>query len=69
MELKPDKKVKSPIYSDDCPKCKSSKTFPIMNVVGSPRMCTICNYYFNPTITGYNTVIVSDPSCPYMFSR
>jgi transposase-like protein len=52
--------IKEVIYSDIqlCPNCNSNNSFPIMNMVGSPRYCNDCNYTFNPLISGYKEVIV-----------
>lgn len=52
--------VKQPIYSNNqiCPKCGSNVSFPLMNMIGSLRMCNKCNNKFTPQISEYKEVIV-----------
>ncbi len=52
--------VKQPIYSNNqiCPKCGSNDSFPILNMVGSPKMCNKCKSTFKPQISEYKEVIV-----------
>lgn len=50
---------KQPIYSTNqlCPMCGSNDTFPLLNMVGSPRNCNKCNNTFKPHISGYKEVV------------
>ena len=42
-----------------CPKCLSSNTFPIMNMIGSLLHCANCRYSgFEQRIIGYKDVLV-----------
>ena len=52
---------KQPIYEQivACPNCSSTNTFPIMNMIWSPRLCNICKHQgFKPRIIGYKDVLV-----------
>lgn len=48
-------KEKLPIYSNNqiCPNCGSNKSFPLMNMDGSLRVCDKCENTFKPQISGY----------------
>jgi hypothetical protein len=49
-----------PIYSNNqiCPNCGSNNSYPLANMMSSPRRCNKCNDIFNPQISGYKKVIV-----------
>jgi len=53
---------KHPIYESpyrSCPRCLSSKTYPIMNMIGSTLACMNCkNSGFEQRIIGYKNVLV-----------
>ena len=51
---------KQPIYPNKqiCPKCQSTNSFPIFNMIGSPRRCNNCGNEFTAQISGYKEVIV-----------
>lgn len=49
---------KWPIYSNICPMCGSNNSFPLMNMVGSPRFCNNCKNNFKPQISRYKEVVV-----------
>jgi hypothetical protein len=42
------KKIIPPVYSNiqTCPKCQSTNSYPIMNIIGSPRYCNKCTTTF-----------------------
>jgi hypothetical protein len=52
---------KIPIISEEnqtCPTCNAkNKSFPLFNMHGSIRYCTVCKETFDPQITGYKEVI------------
>ena len=56
-------KEKRPVYSNNqiCPRCGSNSSFPIFNLVGSPRTCQKCKNQFDPQISGYREVIIENP--------
>lgn len=49
-----------PVYSNNqpCPRCRSNATYPLMNMVGSSRICDKCKCTFEPQIIRYETVVV-----------
>lgn len=49
--------VELPVYKTACTKCSSNRTYPIMNMHGSPRICYECKNQYNPVITGYKTYV------------
>lgn len=51
---------KRPIYSNKqiCPNCGSNNSYPLMNMVGSPRCCNYCKNTFKPQICSYETIVV-----------
>ena len=49
---------KMPIYSNICPICRSNNSFPLINMIGSTRICNICKNIFKPKISGYKEVVV-----------
>lgn len=49
---------RQPVYSNICPKCQSTKSYPLMNMRESPRCCLNCQTNFNPKISGYEEVII-----------
>jgi hypothetical protein len=50
--------VKYPIYETNqkCELCGNSKVTPIMNMIGSPLLCSICDITFKANIIGYKEV-------------
>lgn len=53
--------VKNPEYELNpiCPKCSSRNSFPLMNMPGSIRFCSICKYNnIKPRIIGYTETLV-----------
>jgi uncharacterized CHY-type Zn-finger protein len=55
--------VKTPIYDPHpiCPVCQSTESFPIMNMVGSPRHCNQCKNQFDRKIIDYKDTLVEVP--------
>ncbi len=49
-----------PIYSANqiCPTCGSNNSYPLMNMIGSPRGCNKCHNTFKPKISNYEKVVV-----------
>jgi hypothetical protein len=49
-----------PIYYKNqiCPNCNSNNSYPLMNMVGSPRCCNKCNNIYKPLISRYEKVVV-----------
>ena len=50
--------IKTPIYENTCIYCKSSNTYPLMNMIGSNRKCNNCKNLFQPKISGYNSQMI-----------
>jgi hypothetical protein len=52
--------MKQPVYSNNqiCPICNSNNSYPIINMIGSPRHCNNCKNTFNAQISRYEEVIV-----------
>jgi hypothetical protein len=64
----PNKIIKNlPIYSNNqiCPNCGSNNSYPLMNMVGSPRFCNKCKKTFKPQISGYKEVVVENNFVPF----
>lgn len=51
---------KQPVFNDIqvCPNCKSTNSYPLMNMPGSTRYCNQCKNTFKPPIIGYKEYVV-----------
>lgn len=51
----PQSKINEPIYNikTKCPNCKSTKSYPLLNIYGSTRECYECKTIFKPDIVGF----------------